>query len=100
MRGPAVRRPDLSSIIARRIILYAQQPHHRGSSESPTKAFGEQRDSIPFPQAQIEAADFQSFFRLFPEDLVQDALRGKDVLDFGSGYGGRTVQYKLCGAKR
>jgi ubiquinone/menaquinone biosynthesis C-methylase UbiE len=37
---------------------------------------------------------------LFRDYLVKDALREREVLDFGSGHGGRTVEYKLCGAKR
>lgn len=40
-----------------------------------------------------EAADHERFFKYFPGQPVAASLRGKDVLDFGSGYGGRTVEY-------
>jgi 2-polyprenyl-3-methyl-5-hydroxy-6-metoxy-1,4-benzoquinol methylase len=92
--------PELSSTVARRIILLSQQARYLRSRGSSTKAAVGQSGSIPFSQAAIEAADFQSFFSLFPAHLVKDALREKEVLDFGSGYGGRTVQYKMCGAKK
>src|SRR6266540_4329860 len=90
----------LSGTLARRVILRAQQTRYKGSGGYSAKAPLEQGGSIRLPQAEIEAADFESFFRLFPDYLVKDALKDKEVLDFGSGYGGRTVEYKLCGAKR
>jgi SAM-dependent methyltransferase len=86
-------------ILARWVILHAQQTRYKGTGGNSAKASLEQ-SGIPFPQAEIEAADHNSFFRLFPDYLVKDALRDKVVLDFGSGYGGRTVEYRLCGARR
>ena len=80
----------LSGTIARRIMLRAQQTRNKGSGGYSAKAFRGQGGSTPFPQAEIEAADFESFFRFFPDYLVRDALRGKEVLDFGSGYSAST----------
>lgn len=38
---------------------------------------------------------------MFPDIDLDKSLRGRDVLDFGSGYGGRTVDYaRISGAKR
>lgn len=88
----------LSSAFARRVILWAQGTRYKGSGDYSVKASLEQGASAPFPQAESEAADCESFFGFFPDYLAKDALRGKTVLDFGSGYGGRTVEYKLCGA--
>jgi len=55
---------------------------------------------VAFARADGEASDYESFFQFFPDHLLKDALKGQRVLDFGSGYGGRTVEYKLCGAAR
>ena len=88
-----------AATIARRLILWSQRTRYRGS-RSVEQASVAPAASVPFPQADSEASDYESFFRLFPNHLLKDALRGKTVLDFGSGYGGRTVEYKLCGAAR
>ena len=48
---------------------------------------------VRFPQAIAEAALFEDFFQFFRPFDVKQALVGKDVLDFGSGYGGRTLEY-------
>ena len=91
----------LSATIARRIILWSQRTRYRGSSsQSGDQASVAPAASAPFPRADSEASDYESFFRLFPNHLLKDALKGMTVLDFGSGYGGRTVEYKLCGAAR
>jgi SAM-dependent methyltransferase len=91
----------LSAAIARRLILWSQNTRYRGSSsQSVNHTSAAPAASTPFPQADSEASDYESFFRLFPNHLIKDALKGKTVLDFGSGYGGRTVEYKLCGAAR
>lgn len=88
----------ISAAVARRLILSTQQTRYRGSGEYSEKSSRQHGTTVPFPQAESEAADWDSFFRFFPDHLVKDALAGKAVLDFGSGYGGRTVEYKLCGA--
>jgi SAM-dependent methyltransferase len=44
---------------------------------------------------EVEARGFQIFFDHFSRPLD---VRGKRVLDFGSGYGGRTVRYAELGA--
>jgi SAM-dependent methyltransferase len=54
----------------------------------------------PFANARFEAAGVGEFYRLFPQ--LPAALADKDVLDFGCGYGGKTVEYarharSVCG---
>jgi SAM-dependent methyltransferase len=88
----------LSGALARWVILKAQRTRYKGGvgyRGDMNKPAGPQ-----FPQAATESADFESYFRFFPDYLVKETLRDLDILDFGSGYGGRTVEYKLCGAKR
>lgn len=56
------------------------------------------RQSKPLERAWTEyndEKDGEGFTRFFFPDLD---LRGKDVLDLGSGYGGRTVRYREMGA--
>jgi SAM-dependent methyltransferase len=54
-----------------------------------------------FPQAETEAAQFDHFFTFFPDFPIKSSLKDKDVLDFGCGYGGKTVEYKMtAGARR
>jgi len=53
-----------------------------------------------FPQAAAEALRVDDFFGFFGQMDVRAELAGKDVLDFGSGYGGRTVEYaRSCRAR-
>jgi ubiquinone/menaquinone biosynthesis C-methylase UbiE len=48
---------------------------------------------------RAEFQDGERFFRHFHSRLQHDDLRGKDVLDVGCGFGGRTVYYaEVCGA--
>lgn len=87
--------------VARWIILQAQKTGRRGSGGYSAESFAAQGDPRPFPQADFEREGFGEFFKFFPDFPLRDAIRGKEVLDFGSGYGGKTVEYKLrCGAKR
>lgn len=46
-------------------------------------------------KARAEAADYPRFFGFFRDSGLSAQLRDKVVLDFGSGYGGRTVEYAL-----
>lgn len=65
------------------------------------EAFQARRALASFPQAERESDSFEEFFALFPPTVdVRSAFAGKDVLDFGSGYGGRTVEFAArCGAR-
>jgi len=79
----------LSASLARRLILASQRTRFRGVGGYSTEAFAARNDARPFPQAE------------FPDIDLDKSLRGRDVLDFGSGYGGRTVDYaRISGAKR
>src|SRR5262245_19436177 len=92
----------LSATIARRIILWPQRTRHGDSGSQRVESASVANVAPPalFPQADTEASDYESLFRFFPNILLKDVLKGQQVLDFGSGYGGRTVEYKLCGAAR
>jgi ubiquinone/menaquinone biosynthesis C-methylase UbiE len=90
----------LTDTLARWIIVRAQQTARRGSGGYSTEGFAARGDSRPFPQADFERDHFDDYFNLFPDFPICEAIRGKGVLDFGSGYGGKTVEYKIrCGAR-
>lgn len=86
--------PDLASRLARWIILRTQATRHRGSGGYSSESFAATGDTRAFPQAESERDHVDDFFRLFPAFPLRDAIRDRDVLDFGSGYGGKTVAYK------
>ena len=87
--------------LARWLIGRTQHTRFSGSGGFSTASFAASGDTRPFPQAEFERAHFDEFFRLFPAFALRDAIAGKDLLDFGCGYGGKTVEYKVrCGARR
>jgi ubiquinone/menaquinone biosynthesis C-methylase UbiE len=91
----------LAASIARWIILRAQNTNQKGSGGYSAESFAAVGDVRPFPQADVERDQFDDFFKLFPAFPLVEAIRGRDLLDFGSGYGGKTVEYKVRGgAKR
>jgi len=86
--------------LARWILARAQRTKHRGTGGYSPESFAAKGDSRPFPQADFEREHFEEFFGLFPAFDLREAIRNKDVLDFGSGYGGKTVEYRVrCGAR-
>lgn len=91
-----------TSRLVRRIIVRAQQSKHRGSGGFSAESFATKGDVRPFPQADFERDHFDDFFHLFPSRFhLRETILDRDVLDFGSGYGGKTVEYKTrCGARR
>lgn len=56
------------------------------------------KDPGPRPRAEYEDERAFSFSRFFGEDGAT-WLRGRDVLDLGCGYGGRTVRFAELGAR-
>jgi ubiquinone/menaquinone biosynthesis C-methylase UbiE len=87
--------------VLRGIIVQSQKTKLRGSGGYSTESFAAKGDNRPFPQADFERDHFDDFFKLFPDFPLRAAMRDKNVLDFGSGYGGKTVEYKIrCGARR
>jgi ubiquinone/menaquinone biosynthesis C-methylase UbiE len=91
---------DWRASLARRLILASQGMRFRGQGGYSSGAFASRGDQRPFPQAERESSAFRDFFSLFPSTDVEAALEGRDVLDFGSGYGGRTVDYaRICRAR-
>ena len=91
---------DWRASLARRLILASQRTRFRGQGGYSSAAFADRGDHRPFPQAERESSAFRDFYSLFPGIAVEAAIEGRDVLDFGSGYGGRTVDYaRLSGAR-
>lgn len=86
---------NVSETISRALITAGQRTPFRGrGGHSARPEGGGGCLDARFPQAEIELARVAEFFQFFREarELI-GALRGKRVLDFGCGYGGRTVGY-------
>src|ERR1051326_6748938 len=81
-------------MLARRLIKTAQHTRWRGAGGYSSQAFAAKGDVRPFPQAETERDHFDDFFRLFPAFDIPAMLCGRQVLDLGSGYGGKTVEYR------
>ena len=91
----------ITAALARRLILSSQRTRSRGRGGFSAEGFAARGEHREFPQADFERAHFDEFFRLFPEYPLRDSIRGRVVLDLGSGYGGKTVEYAAqCGAAR
>jgi SAM-dependent methyltransferase len=94
-------RLGIGAAIVRRIILSASETQQKGVGGFTTETLQHQGIVSPFPQADFERAQFDEFFKFFPDFPLKESLKDKDVLDFGSGYGGKTVEYRTqCGARR
>ena len=92
---------DAAARLARWLILTAQRTKHRGSGGFSSHSFDVKGDTREFPQADVEREHFDDFFALFPDFDVRQLIQGKDLLDFGCGYGGKTVELVTrCGARR
>jgi SAM-dependent methyltransferase len=91
----AVAGLGLAASIARWIILRAQHTKQKGSGGYSTESFAAIGDQRPFPQADLERESFDDFFKLFPAFPLTEAIRDRELLDYGSGYGGKTVEYKV-----
>ena len=72
--------------------MASQKTPFKGVGGYSPEAFAQKGVTAPFPQANTEAEDWQSIFAKF-RDFEPANLKGKDLLDFGSGYGGRTIEY-------
>lgn len=77
------------------LILLSQHTPFRGRGGYSSIPASEQAQATSLDKARAEAADFQRFFSYFPDSSLSGQLRDRIVLDFGSGYGGRTVEYAL-----
>ena len=92
---------EAAGTVVRWIVLQAQKTTLGGAGGYSAESFATQGDVRPFPQADAEREHFGPFFEFFPDFDLKGALRDKEVLDFGCGYGGKTVEYKAqCAAKR
>lgn len=96
-----VSRPrSLAAGLARWIIQRSDGTRFAGGGGFSTESFAARGDARPFPQAESERDGFDELFRFFPALDLRAQIAGRDVLDLGSGYGGKTVEYKrTCGAR-
>jgi SAM-dependent methyltransferase len=89
---------ELKVALATAAIRGARFTPFRGRGGGFAPCPDQQRSAEPrkrFRQAYAEAAHIDDFYRCYPE--LPGALAGKDVLDFGCGYGGKTVEYSRYG---
>jgi ubiquinone/menaquinone biosynthesis C-methylase UbiE len=91
----------ISAAFARRLILFAQKTRSRGGGGFRWKASplegntASSRRQISNGRISTSSSDSS---REYP---LRDSIRGRAVLDLGSGYGGKTVEYAAqCGAAR
>jgi SAM-dependent methyltransferase len=82
----------LDSTLRASIIASQRTPLSSRGGYSPLPV-EQQAQARPVDKSIAETADHERFFKYFPGLPVARELQGKDVLDFGSGYGGRTIEY-------
>ena len=87
------------SWLARTIINLGQLTPFAGRGSYSANSLSGRGRKSEFPQADEEASRAADFHAFFESDMVASALAGNEVLDFGSGYGGRTVEYARAGAR-
>jgi SAM-dependent methyltransferase len=86
--------------VAEAIIRLSQKTSFGGVGGYSHAALSRQGVTSAFPQAEREASQFDTFFRLFETPGLANDFAGKMVLDLGSGYGGKTVEYvRTCRAR-
>lgn len=89
----------LADTILKRIITASQLTPFRGRGGYTNIPRELQSEATGLDKARAEAADYKRFFGFFPGHDVQAAIKNATVLDFGSGYGGRTVEYARFAAE-
>ena len=87
------RRAGVATWAAKQALLFSQITPLRGRGGYAAATRCAIGGRPRYPQAVAEAALVEELFRFFRPFDVKAELAGKDVLDFGSGYGGRTVEY-------
>jgi 2-polyprenyl-3-methyl-5-hydroxy-6-metoxy-1,4-benzoquinol methylase len=93
-------RPTFPVFLAKQLIMAGQRTRFRGVGGYSPEAFIAKGHAAPFPQATRESLLYPEFFAFFRESELQTQIRGREVLDFGCGYGGRTVDYARLGGAR
>lgn len=88
----------VADTILKNIILASQRTPFRARGGYSSIDVSKQKTASDLDKAKVEAADHERFYRYFPHHDIKGALQGATVLDFGSGYGGRTVEYARAGA--
>lgn len=87
----------LRALLAKRLIMASQRTRFRGVGGYSAEAFIAKGNAKRFPQANRESSLYPDFFAYFQEGQVQKVIASNAVLDFGCGYGGRTVDYARLG---
>lgn len=97
----ATKTTTVLDTLLRTAITLSQKTPLRGRGGYSSLPLERQARASAVDKSIAEAADHQRFFTNFPGQDVAASLAGRDVLDFGSGYGGRTVEYaRRLGARR
>jgi SAM-dependent methyltransferase len=81
--------------IVEKLIVLSQRTPFRGSGGYTREALAIKGRTEDFPQADLEASQFGEFFSYFSMPEITGWFRNKVVLDLGSGYGGKTVEYVM-----
>jgi 2-polyprenyl-3-methyl-5-hydroxy-6-metoxy-1,4-benzoquinol methylase len=84
---------DLMTHCATQLLRMSQYTRFRGLGGYSPEDFRNRGETQPFPQGSRERALFSEFFGFFPDIDFKGSIVGKDLLDFGCGYGGRTIEY-------
>jgi 2-polyprenyl-3-methyl-5-hydroxy-6-metoxy-1,4-benzoquinol methylase len=88
----------LADSLLRRIILASQRTPFRARGGYSSIDVSQHQTVTDLDKAKAEAADKERFYRYFPNHDVKERIRDAVVLDFGSGFGGRTIAYARDGA--
>ena len=98
--NPSAKKLTWSAAIAKRLIEASQGTRFRGMGGYSPEAFVARGQTNLFPQAKRESSLYADFFDFFAKGELAESLNDRDVLDFGCGYGGRTVEYARRGHAR
>ena len=74
------------------LILHTQRTRFAGAGDYTALGSQSGASADAFPQAREEARRFEDFFQFF-ETPVRTMIQGRRLLDLGSGYGGRTLEF-------
>lgn len=88
----------LADSLLRTIILASQQTPFRARGGYSSIDVSQHHTVTDLDKAKAEAADKERFYRYFPKYDLRERMRNAVVLDFGSGFGGRTTAYARDGA--
>ena len=94
---------SVGEFLARRLFAASLSSHCRSATSFSARVDDPDTadPAVRFRKALFEVSCYGDLFRCFPAWDVPGRLAGQTVLDFGCGYGGKTVEYATrCGAAR